>query len=274
MAKVWFITGSSRGLGLAIAERALESGASVIGTARDPGQLKHLTLKYGADKFLPVALDVADNNEVINAVKAGHDKFGQINVVVNNAGYADTAAVEDVDLRDFRAQIDTNFFGTVHVSKAVLPILRQQGSGHIIQVSSVMGRLSYPGLSAYISAKWAVTGFSTGLAKEVAPLGIKITVLEPGNMRTDWAGASMKIPPISEPYEQTVGALAKGLKNIPGNQLSCPQKIASIVIELSETEDAPLRLLVGSDAVERAEKAAEALTVSDRHWRNTSLSSI
>src|SRR5215813_5893484 len=139
--------------------------------------------------------------------------FGRIDVLVNNAGYANLASVEDTTLEDFRAQVDTNLFGVVTVTKAVLPVLRQQGAGHIIQVSSLGGRVATAGLAAYQSAKWAVGGFSEVLAQEISPLGIKVTVLEPGGMRTDWAGASMSIPPISAPYASTVGMLARVLKS-------------------------------------------------------------
>ena len=198
MVRTWFVTGSSRGLGRSVVEAALEAGDNVIATARKPEQLGDLVAKYG-DRVMPVALDVTDADAVQSAVKAGHERFGRIDVVVNNAGYGDVAAVEDVTLESFRAQFDTNFFGVVYVTKAVLPILREQGAGHIFQVSSVGGRTPPLGLSAYSSAKWAVGGFSSILAQEVAPLGIKVTVLEPGGIKTDWAGSSMTIPPISKP---------------------------------------------------------------------------
>ncbi|KAF7591738.1 hypothetical protein BBP40_001182 [Aspergillus hancockii] len=190
MVQVWFITGCSRGLGLAIAEAALQSGASVIATARKPQQLACLEEKYGSER-------------VTQAIKAGHEKFGRFDIVINNAGYANTTAVEDIDIQDFRAQVDANLFGVVYVSNVVLPILRQQWSGHIFQVSSLGGRLGAPGLSAYQCAKWAVGRFSTVLAQEVAPFGVKITVLEPGGIRTNWAGSSMEVPPVSEPYQST-----------------------------------------------------------------------
>ncbi|KAM3076019.1 Oxidoreductase boa17 [Clarireedia jacksonii] len=143
---------------LATAEAALESGASVIATARKPEQLTNLVNKYGTDQVFPIALDVINNDQVIQAVKAGHEKFGRIDFVVNNAGYANTAAIEDIDVLDFRAQVDANLFGVVYVSKAVLPILRQQKSGHIFQISSLGGRIGAPGLAAYQTAKWAVGG--------------------------------------------------------------------------------------------------------------------
>jgi NAD(P)-dependent dehydrogenase (short-subunit alcohol dehydrogenase family) len=272
MSKVWFITGTSRGLGLATAEAALASGASVIATARNPSQLNNLVSKYG-DKVLPLALDVANNDDVLKAVKAGHDKFGRIDIVVNNAGYADTAAVEDVTIDGFRAQIDTNFLAVVYVTKAVLPILRKQGYGHIFQISSLGGRVGTPGLSAYQSAKWAVGGFSTVLAKEINPLGIKVTVLEPGGIRTDWAGSSMKIPPVSEPYKQTVGATVDMLKANADSFPSLPEKIADIVLKLSEEQEPPLRLLIGPEAPGYAAQAAKTLAESDEKWLHLTLAS-
>jgi NAD(P)-dependent dehydrogenase (short-subunit alcohol dehydrogenase family) len=274
MGKVWFVTGASRGLGRAIVEVALASGASVIATARTVASLDDFTQKTNPDRFLALPLDVSKNSDVINAVNAAHTKFGRIDVVVNNAGYANSVAVEDIDIQDFQEQIDANLMGVVYVTKAVLPILRKQGSGHIFQVSSVGGRVGSPGLSAYQSAKWAVGGFSTVLAQEVAPLGIKVTVLEPGGIRTDWAGSSMRTPPISESYKATVGAADEMRRSMSGKQPSLPEKIARIIVHLSEADDVPLRLLVGPDAVQVAGMAAEALAESDRKWRELSLSSV
>lgn len=273
MAKVWFVTGSSRGLGRAVVEAALSSGASVIATARSVQSLDALAETFGPDRFLALTLGVTKESEVINAIRAGHQKFGRIDVVVNNAGYANTAALEDMDIQDFRQQMDTNFMGVVYVTKAVIPILREQGSGHIFQVSSIGGRLGTPGLSAYQSAKWAVGGFSTVVAQELAPLGIKVTVLEPGGIRTDWAGSSMKIDEVSEPYERTVGVVAQMLRGLSGSEESLPEKIAQIIVNLSEEKDAPLRLVLGPQAVEFAAKAAEELTASDQKWQDVSLSS-
>ncbi|KFY91017.1 hypothetical protein V500_04845 [Pseudogymnoascus sp. VKM F-4518 (FW-2643)] len=273
MSKVWFVTGSSRGLGLAIVEAALESGGLVIATARKPEQLQHLVEKYGARVF-PVALDVTNNNDVLKAVNAGHEKFGRIDIVVNNAGYADTSSVEDANIDDFRAQIDANFYGTVYVSKAVIPILRQQGSGNIFQVSSVGGRLGFPGLAAYQSAKHAVGGFSSVLGQEVAPFGIKVTVLEPGGMATDWAGSSMKVPPISEPYQQTVGAIAEFLKSQSKDGPSKPAKVAEIILKLIDTKDPPTKLLIGPDAYLHATAAGDALRASDEKWEELGKSSV
>ncbi len=204
MSKVWFVTGSSRGLGRAIVEHALKGGDQVVATARKPEQLDDLVAHHG-DRVKPVALNVTDAAQAEQAVRDAVEAFGRLDIVVNNAGYGDIAAVEDVSLEDFRRQIDTNFYGVVYVTKAVLPILREQGSGHIFQVSSLSARIGGVGLSAYQSAKWAVSGFSTGVAQEVAPFGVTVTVLEPSGMATDWAGSSMTIPPVSEPYQQIVG---------------------------------------------------------------------
>ncbi|KAK7424422.1 Oxidoreductase boa17 [Neonectria punicea] len=274
MSQVWLITGSSRGLGLSIVKAALQAGANVIATARKPEQLQHLVDEYGASRIFPVALDVANNDDVIKAVKAGHDKFGRIDIVVNNAGYANLAATEDITVDDFRAQVDTNFLGVVYVTKAVLPILRSQGSGHIFQVSSLGGRLGSPGLCAYQASKWAVGGFSTVLSSEVASLGIKVTVLEPGGMKTDWAGSSMQTPPVSAPYKPTVGAFADMLSAMSGNEVSIPDKVAKIVVDLTKVADPPLRLLIGTDAVEYGGNAAKALTESDKKWHDVSISSV
>ncbi|MGY4642150.1 SDR family NAD(P)-dependent oxidoreductase [Pseudomonas sp. TE24901] len=270
MSKFWFITGSSRGLGRAITEAALRAGDRVVATARNPRQLDDLVAEYG-DAVLPLQLDVTDNTQVVKVVAAAVAHFGRLDVVVNNAGYGDLASVEDVTLEDFTAQINTNFYGVVHVSKAVVPVLRAQGSGHIFQVSSLGGRIGMAGLAAYQSAKWAVGGFSTVLAQEVTPLGVQVTVLEPGGMRTDWSGSSMTIPPISEPYQQSVGVLVE-LLNSPGILPTGPARVAEIVLELALNKEAPLRLLIGSDAVQYAARAAEELAASDKKWHDLSVS--
>ena len=270
MEKVWLVTGSSRGLGRKIVEEALQAGDVVVATARDVSTLDDLSARYpGA--VLAVPLDVTDASAVAGAVQAGLDRFGRYDVVVNNAGYANIAAVEDSAIDDFRAQVETNFFGVVHVSKAVLPILRSQGSGHLFQVSSLGGRIATCGLSAYQSAKWAVGGFSSALAQEVAPFGIQVTVLEPGGMETDWAGSSMHIPPVSPPYEATVGAFIGMLRGMAGQAASDPRKVARVIVALANRPDAPLRLLLGEDAVAYAGHAQAALAASDAAWLATSV---
>jgi NAD(P)-dependent dehydrogenase (short-subunit alcohol dehydrogenase family) len=270
MSDVFLITGSSRGLGRAITEAALSAGHRVVATARRPERLEDFTARYG-DRILAVSLDVTDSGAAVEAVQSAVRAFGRLDVVVNNAGYADLGAVEDTTIDSFRAQIDTNLLGVVNVTKAALPVLRHQGAGHIIQVSSVGGRIGNAGLAAYQAAKFAVGGFSEALAQEVAPLGIKVTVLEPGGMRTDWAGSSMAIPPISEPYRPTVGAMATVIANGPTLALGDPAKVAEVLLQVAAMDEPPLRLLLGSDAVAYAAEAAAARADADTAWRELSL---
>jgi NAD(P)-dependent dehydrogenase (short-subunit alcohol dehydrogenase family) len=267
--QVFLVTGAARGLGRDIVEAALAAGHSVVAGARRPGALDDLAERYG-ERIVPVQLEVTDPDAAAAAVQVALENFGRLDVVVNNAGYADLASIEDVTLDDFRAQIDTNLLGVVIVTKAALPILREQGSGHIIQVSSVGGRSASPGLGAYQSAKWAVGGFSGVLAAEVASLGIRVTVLEPGGMRTDWAGSSMSIPPISEPYDATVGARARMMQTwIPAGD---PTRVAGVVLEVAGMDEPPLRLLLGTDAYNYGTANSRAIAESDLRWRDLSVS--
>jgi NAD(P)-dependent dehydrogenase (short-subunit alcohol dehydrogenase family) len=207
------------------------------------------------------------------AVAAGVAAFGRIDVVVNNAGYANLAAIEDITADDFREQFDANLLGVVNVTKAALPVLRAQGSGRILQVSSIGGRLATPGLAAYQAAKWAVGGFSEVLARETAPLGIKVTVLEPGGMQTDWAGSSMRVTPVSEPYQPTVGAMARVHDDIgSGAALGDPAKVAQVVLEVAAMDEPPLRLILGSEAYAYATAAATARAESDAAWHQLTVS--
>jgi NAD(P)-dependent dehydrogenase (short-subunit alcohol dehydrogenase family) len=269
--QVFLVTGSSRGLGRAIAEAVLGAGHRLVGTARDPRRLDDLVARHG-DRVRAVALDVVDPEAARAAVQAAADAFGRLDVVVNNAGYADVAAIEDVALDAFRAQIDTNLLGVVNVTKAALPVLREQGSGHIIQVSSVGGRMATPGIGAYQAAKWAVGGFSEVLAAEVAPLGIRVTVLKPGGMRTDWAGASMTIAPVSAPYAPTVGATAERMGRFDQTAAGDPAKVAQLVLRVAALDDPPLRLLVGSDAYNYGRAAWQARVDADAEWADLSTS--
>ncbi|KAF6831286.1 short-chain dehydrogenase reductase sdr [Colletotrichum plurivorum] len=265
--KVWFVTGSSRGLGLALVEAVLANGDAVIATARDPQQLEHLAKKYGSDRIIAAALDVTNPDEASRVIQTAVESFGRIDIVVNNAGYAETAPIENMTLESFRAQIETNFFGVVNVTKAVLPLLRKQGFGHILQVSSVGGRVGSPGLGAYQSAKWAVGGFSTVLSREVAPFGIKVTVLEPGGMKTDWAGSSMGHGHIDEAYEATVGAMVKA-RELASLNWSDPAKVAEAIIYITTVDEPPTRLLLGPDTTKHAETASRELAASDEKWRH------
>jgi NAD(P)-dependent dehydrogenase (short-subunit alcohol dehydrogenase family) len=268
--QVWLVTGSSRGLGRHVVEAALERGDRVLATARRPEVLEALVSAHG-DRLRTFAHDVAVPAQATAAVQAAVDAFGRLDVVVNNAGYADLASVEDVSDQAFRDQVEAVFFGTVHTTKAALPILREQGGGHIINVTSVGSRMATPGLSAYQSAKWATAGFSGVLAAEVAPLGIRVTSLEPGGMMTDWAGASMAVPEISEPYRQTVGAAA-AMHSQSWRPLGDPAKVAQVILKVAAMDAPPARLLLGSEAYAYATAAARAQLASDERWRDLSRS--
>ncbi|HEY2652800.1 MAG TPA: SDR family NAD(P)-dependent oxidoreductase [Solirubrobacteraceae bacterium] len=270
MSTVWLVTGSSRGLGRHIVEAALERGDRVLATARRPEALADVVAAHG-DRLVTIAHDVAVPAQANAAVQAATGAFGRLDVVVNNAGYAELASVEDMSEQAFRDQIEVDFFGTVHTTRAALPILREQGRGHIINVASVGSRMATPGLSAYQSAKWATAGFSLVLAAEVAPLGIRVTSLEPGGMATDWAGSSMAVPEISEPYQPTVGAAA-AMHDASWRPLGDPAKIAQVILDLAAMDEPPTRLLLGSEAYAYATAAARAQLASDEHWRDLSQS--
>jgi NAD(P)-dependent dehydrogenase (short-subunit alcohol dehydrogenase family) len=242
---VFLVTGASRGLGREIVRAALAAGHEVVAGVRDVHALDDLG--DGTGRLIAVGLDVTDEAAAQAAVTAAVDRFGRLDVLVNNAGYANVGSIEDVDPADFRAQVETNLFGVVNLTRAALPVLREQGSGHIVQVSSVGGRLATAGLGAYQTAKWAVGGFSSVLAAEVAPLGIRVTVLEPGGMRTDWAGSSMRIDPVRPEYDATVGAMAR-LHSDGVTSASDPAKVAELVLRIAAMDSPPLRLLVGEDA--------------------------
>ncbi len=266
---VWLITGSSRGLGRQIAESVLDAGHRVVATARRPEQLDDLVAKYG-DRVRAVALDVTDPVAARTAVHLAVEAFGRLDVLVNNAGYADVAAIEEMPEDEFRAQIEANFFGVVNVTRAALPIMRGQGSGHIIQISSVGGRVGGPGLGAYQSAKWAVGGFSEVLSREVASFGIRVTIAEPGGMRTDWAGTSMTTHPISDDYRPVIEPAVSRLRAADGNQPGDPARIAEVLIGVAADPEPPLHLLLGADAVAVAGAQAERIAASDAKWRAVS----
>lgn len=271
MSKVWLITGSSRGLGRALAKAVLEKGDRLVATARDTASLADLAEKHG-DKVRLATLDVTNGLVAQQAVKAAVDAFGRLDVVVNNAGYGNIAPIEDVAENDFRAQMEVNFYGVFHVTRAAIPVMRAQKSGHIIQISSIGGRTGTAGLSAYQSAKFAVEGFSEVLNGEVSPLGIKVTIVEPGGFRTDWAGSSMTIADISEDYQPSIGRLVSHLEENGGQETGDPAKGAKAIVEIAGIEKPPLRLLLGSDAAWIAEAAGKRQQEEDLAWRKLTLS--
>jgi NAD(P)-dependent dehydrogenase (short-subunit alcohol dehydrogenase family) len=272
IAKVWLITGSASGLGRAIAEGALAAGHNLVATARDPKQLADLVKRYG-DRVRPAALDVRDAAGARSAVQLALDAFGRLDVLVNNAGYGQIAPFEQISEADFRALVDTCFYGVVNTTRAALPTMRAQRSGHIIQISSVGGRMATPGSTAYHAAKWAVGGFTEGMAQEVASFGVKMCAVEPGGMRTNWGTrASGDIPALLPDYESSVGAFAKLLASYWGQETSDPTKVARLILRLAESNSLPAHLLIGSDAVQRAMEVEEARAAEAKRWRDVSLS--
>jgi NAD(P)-dependent dehydrogenase (short-subunit alcohol dehydrogenase family) len=269
MSLTWLITGSSRGLGRALAEAVLGVGHRLVATARRPEDLAALVAQYG-EQVRAVALDVTDPHSAQAAIQYAVDAFGQLDVVVNNAGYGNVASIEDVDEADFRAQFETNFFGVFNVTRAAIPVMREQGGGHIIQISSIGGRSGTPGLGAYQSAKWAVEGFSEVLKKEVDPFGIKVTIVEPGGFRTDWAGSSMTVDTPRDIYQKTIDPLIDYRNS--HQPIGDPAKAAQAILKIAGIDTPPLRLLLGSDAVAVAGQLAIDRAAVDAKWRELSVS--
>ena len=270
--KVWLVTGSASGLGRDIAEAVLAAGDHrLLATARNPEQLSELSARYG-DRVRTVPLDVTDPAAAQAAVQLALDQFGRLDVLVNNAGFAHIAPFEQLDTADFRAQIETNLFGVINVTRAALPVMRQQRSGHIIHISSVGGRTGTPGLSAYQAAKWAVGGFTEVLAQEVGHLGIKVTAVEPGGMLTNWASrAASDLPRIDPDYLPSVGRVTERLEKYRAAPAGDPKKVAAVVVRLASHAAPPMHLLLGSDAVHFAGLADAAREASGELWRPVSL---
>jgi NAD(P)-dependent dehydrogenase (short-subunit alcohol dehydrogenase family) len=258
-------------LGRAIAEAVLAKGDRLIATARVPQQLDDLALRY-SEQMKAISLDVTNESEARKAIQSALDAFGRLDILVNNAGYGNIGSIEDTSLSEIRAQIETNLFGVINVTKAAIPVMREQKSGHIIQISSIGGRIGPPGRGAYSAAKWAVEGFSEVLAKEVQSLGIKVTLLEPGAFRTDFAGASTSINEFRPEYKDTVGKMAQFQREHNGKQGGDPVKAAAVVIYIATLHDPPFRLLLGSDAVRGAEQADFMRIEEDTKWRDLSMS--
>jgi NAD(P)-dependent dehydrogenase (short-subunit alcohol dehydrogenase family) len=270
--KTWLITGSSRGFGWELAKAVLESGDNAVATARRPEQLADLVAEYG-ERVRAVALDVTDVAAARAAVKVAVDEFGRLDVVVNNAGYAKSQSIEDTAEEDFRAQLETNLFGVVNVTKAALPVLHRQRSGHFIQFSSIGGRVGgSPGLGGYQTAKFGVEGFSEVLSNEVKPLGIKVTIIEPGGFRTDWGGSSMQTAQVSEDYEETVGTMNRYRESTVSEWPGDPARAATIITDIVRLDEPPLRLLLGATAVESAERASKARAAEAEQWADVSRS--
>jgi len=272
MSKVWLVTGSASGLGRNIAEAVLESGDRLLATARDTHRLEDLVKKY-TNQVRTAPLDVADENAAHAAVQTALNAFGRVDVLVNNAGYGDIAPFEQLSPERFKAVMDTNFYGVVNLTRAVLPIMRKQRSGCILQISSLGGRLGLPGSTPYHAAKWAVGGFTEALAQEVAPFGVRVCAVEPGGMRTNWGThAHQDMPELLADYEPSVGALVNALKPMWGKENSDPVKVAQVVLRLAESGHLPAHLLLGSDAVRYASEAEAVRSADGKRWQEVSLS--
>ncbi|MEU0382645.1 oxidoreductase [Streptomyces cyaneofuscatus] len=252
MSRCWFITGASRGLGHAIAETALAHGDTVVVTARAADSLDGLVKRYG-DRAVPMVLDVTDRAAVFAAVAEAAERTGRIDVVLNNAGYGLSGAVEEVSEQQVRDQFDVNFFGALWVTQAVLPVLRRQGGGHILQMSSIAGVTTYPNLGAYCASKWALEAASEALAQEVSGFGVKVTLLEAGEFRTGWSAESMVRATPKTAYDAVLAKRRHGLSGAYAHlQPGDPAKAGTAILELLDAEEPPLRVLLGSGAAELA----------------------
>src|SRR5713101_5049510 len=274
MAKVWLITGSGNGLGRDIAEAALAAGDSVVAGARRIEELTPLVDRYG-ERVKPVKLEVRDEAAAKAAVQLAVDTFRRLDVLVNNAGFGQFAPFEQMSAEDFRAVVDTCFYGVVYTTRAAVPVMRKQKSGHIFQVSSAGARLAFPGNTPYHAAKWAVGGFSDSLAMEVAPFGVKICTLEPGGIRTNWARrASQNAPDLLADYEASVGSMLKVLRSLEGRAEGDPRKIADVIVQLASSDEVPMRLILGIDAEKRVQQAEAARASEAEKWRHLTVSTV
>jgi NAD(P)-dependent dehydrogenase (short-subunit alcohol dehydrogenase family) len=270
MEKVWFITGSSRGLGRSLTAAVLAKGDRVAATARNPAQLDDLAAQYPG-QILALKLDVTDQQQIHAAVAAAIAHFGRIDVLVNNAGFGITGAAEAFTDEEVRSQLETNLYAPIEITRAVLPHMRKQRSGRILQISSVGGRVGNAGLTMYQAAKFGLGGFTEALAKEVAPLGIYVTSIEPGGFRTDWGGASMGFAKQVEGYETTVDWLA-GFLQSNYEAVGDPDKAALAMIRVVEDKEPPVHLVLGSEAIGILKNTDAVRTAEMEKWMSVSLS--
>jgi NAD(P)-dependent dehydrogenase (short-subunit alcohol dehydrogenase family) len=265
--KAWFITGASKGFGYVWTEAALARGDSVAAAARNIGSLDKLKVKYG-DRLLPLTLDVGDKGAVDAAVKQAHQRFGRIDVAINNAGYGLFGAIEEVSEQEARAQIETNLFGALWVTQAVLPIMRAQHSGHIIQISSVGGIFAVPTVGLYHASKWGLEGFSQALAAEVKDLGIKVTIVEPGGFATEWGTASAHRARQLPAYDAARAALGKiRTASVPGD----PKATASALFRIVDAAEPPLRVFFGDAGLPMVKSEYAERIATWEKWNDVSL---
>jgi NAD(P)-dependent dehydrogenase (short-subunit alcohol dehydrogenase family) len=271
-ARTWLITGSAHGLGRTIAETVLANGDRLVATARRTELLADLKQRYGG-QIAVVALDVTDPHAAQAAVNVAVDTFGGLDVLVNNAGFATVAPFEHMPEADFKAQMDTNFYGVVHLTRAALPVMRTQRSGHIINISSGAGRLGVPGMSAYHAAKFAVGGFTESVAKEAAGFGVKIVAVEPGSMPTSWGSLALESAPVLPPdYEGSVGHTLAAMTGMAGKEVGDLQRYAQVIFELSRMDSLPNHLILGSDALFAVRMAEAARDKATAEWEHVTTS--
>jgi NAD(P)-dependent dehydrogenase (short-subunit alcohol dehydrogenase family) len=269
MPTTWFITGASRGFGREWAIAALERGDSVAATARDTSTLQDLVARFG-DRVLPLQLDVDDREADVAAVRQAYDRFGRLDVVINNAGYGQLGMIEEISEEEARAQFETNVFGALWITQAALPYLRAQGSGHILQVSSIGGISAFPNIGIYNASKWALEAFSQSLAREVADLGIRVTIVEPGAYSTDWGGTSARHAtpnPAYDAYREKAAEQRRQRAGNPGDPLATRAAILSIV----DAEDPPLRVFFGDGPLALATRDYESRVAEWRAWEPVSI---
>lgn len=269
--RVWLITGCSTGFGRALAEAVLENGDRLIATARNAEKLQDLTQSHPQQVCI-ISLDVTNPDNIRSAVAKAKDAFGRIDVLVNNAGYGTMGAIEEQSDEAIKRQFDTNLFGAINMMREVLPIMRSQHSGHILNISSVGGFVSYAGSGMYCSTKFALEAVSEALAQEVAPLGIKVTIVEPGAFRTDFGGRSLAVPeqPI-EDYAETSGKVIQWIRDIDGKQPGDPAKAAQAMMKVVQSENPPLRLALGEDAVNGINQKLESMKAELDAWKDVSI---
>ncbi|WP_409180489.1 oxidoreductase [Amycolatopsis sp. VS8301801F10] len=267
--RVWLITGCSSGFGRELAQAALAAGDRVLATARKPEALAGLVAE-GGDRVRAVALDVTDPAQIDAAVRTALEEFGRIDVLVNNAGHGSVGAVEELAMADLRAVLEVMFFGAVAMTKAVVPLLREQGSGTIVQMSSMGGLLAPPAFGAYCAAKFALEGISEALAAEVAPFGVKVLIVEPGAFRTSFGGAAMHRSRTIDAYAQSTAATRAAVDGMDGTQPGDPAKAAAAILRAVDAPDAPLRLALGGDAVDAIRGKIAALAKDLDSWETVS----
>ncbi len=260
--KTWFITGTSRGFGREWTEAALKRGDKVAAAARHTDSLNDLVQQYG-DSILLIELDVTDRLADFAAVKQAKDKFGTLDIVVNNAGYGQFGMIEELSEEEARKQIETNVFGALWITQAALPIFREQGHGHFLQVSSVGGVVSFPNTGIYHASKYALEGFSESMSKEVAPMGIKVTLIEPGGFSTDWSGSSAKRATPNPAYDEIRNAPRASAAGKPGDPAASSEAILKVV----DSANPPLRLLLGDFAAEYAPKVYDERIKTWNEWK-------